>query len=628
MALQLTGAAKSSSVANLQIRLPVVVIGGGLTAIDTATEALAYYPVQVEKFLSRYEILINESSEDQVRSVWGEEEALIANEFLNHARAIRAEQQLALSEARQPDILGLLNRWGGSTVVYRRRLIDAPSYTLNHEEIVKAMQEGIRFSELLSPFSIDVDRFGHAEIIQLQRTRMSEENRLEATDEIVCLPARAIIVAAGTKPNIVLQEEYPDQLHLDGKFFQAVDVDGNHVTPERSTKPKQPHMLSNIREDGRAISFFGDLHPSYAGNVVKAMASATQGYATINRMLEKRPASKVTAEDIMQQLNHELSATVHAVNRMTPNIIEVVVQAPRAARSFQPGQFYRLQNYEVNAKQVNGTVLAMEGVALTGAEVDMEKGLISLILLEMGGSSNLCAHLDVGEAVVLMGPTGHPTEITSGENVLLIGGGLGNAVMFSIGSAFRKAGSKVLYLAGYKQLLDRFKIPEIEAASDQILWCCDEAPGFEPGRPQDKAFVGNMLEALLAYGEGELGETEMPLNKIDRLIVIGSAGLMRVIADARHGVLKPYLKPDHIGIGSINSPMQCMMKKICAQCLQPHRDAKTGKENGVVFSCFNQDQLLDEVNFNALIQRLQQQSVQEKLTKQWINRCLRQLGTR
>src|SRR5439155_1093899 len=55
MALQLTGAAKGDSIASLTVRLPVVVIGGGLTAIDTATEALAYYPVQVEKFLFRYE---------------------------------------------------------------------------------------------------------------------------------------------------------------------------------------------------------------------------------------------------------------------------------------------------------------------------------------------------------------------------------------------------------------------------------------------------------------------------------------------------------------------------------------------------------------------------------------------
>jgi len=50
MALQLTGAARTDSLANLQLRLPVVVIGGGLTAIDSCTEALAYYPLQGGKF--------------------------------------------------------------------------------------------------------------------------------------------------------------------------------------------------------------------------------------------------------------------------------------------------------------------------------------------------------------------------------------------------------------------------------------------------------------------------------------------------------------------------------------------------------------------------------------------------
>jgi len=75
MALQLTGAAKADSLANLQLRLPVVVIGGGLTGIDTATEALAYYPVQVEKFMQRHEQLCVERGADQVRAGWSQEEA-------------------------------------------------------------------------------------------------------------------------------------------------------------------------------------------------------------------------------------------------------------------------------------------------------------------------------------------------------------------------------------------------------------------------------------------------------------------------------------------------------------------------------------------------------------------------
>ena len=92
-------------------------------------------------------------------------------------------------------------------------------------------------------------------------------------------------------------------------------------------------------------------------------------------------------------------------------------------------------------------------------------------------------------------------------------------------------------------------------------------------------------------------------------------------------MLAAHLKADHKGIGSINSPMQCMMKEICAQCLQMHRDPATGVES-VVFSCFNQDQDLDRVSFANLRDRLSQNGVQEKVTRLWIDRSLRTLGLR
>ncbi len=619
MALQLTGAAKSDSIANLQIRLPVVVIGGGLTAIDTATEAMAYYPLQVEKFLARYETLVQERGEAAVRAAWRPAEAAVADEFIAHGRAIRAERAAAAQENRVAGIKELIDSWGGVTIAYRRRLIDSPSYTLNHEEVQKALEEGVRFAEGLTPAKVDIDGHGHVAAVVLSRP--------DAED--VTFPARALLVAAGTRPNTVLAREDASHFGLDGQYFQAVDPDGNKVTPERLAKPATVQVLQQIGGDGRAVSFFGDLHPSFAGNVVKAMASAKQGWPVVSAALARlaKPASAQDPAGFVAAMNARLRATVRAVNRLTPTIVEVVVHAPQAAGNFAPGEFYRLQNFESRAPRIDGTTLAMEGIALTGAWVDPAKGLVGLIVLEMGGSSDLCVALAPGEPVILMGPTGTPTETPAGETVLLAGGGLGNAVLFSIGRALRAAGSRVLYFAGYKQVADRYKVEEIEAAADVVVWVCDQAPGFAPGRQGDLAHVGNIVQAMVAYQQGALGPRTIDLAEVDRIIAIGSDAMMAAVARARHEVLKPFLKAQHHAVASINSPMQCMMKEVCAQCLQPHRDPETGKVS-VVFTCFNQDQAMDRVDFAGLKARLSQNGAQEKLTAQWIDRCLKRLEMR
>ena len=615
MALQLTGAAKPDSIANMQLRLPVVVIGGGLTAIDTATESLAYYVVQVEKFLVRYDALAAGIGEAAVREAWDDQEREIGEEFLAHARAIRKERAEATDSGREPRIVELLNGWGGVTMAYRRRLVDSPSYTLNHEEVEKALEEGIVFAEGLTPAAVDVDNYGAVKGMRFKH---------ETGDK--WLPAHTVFVAAGTQPNTVLSREDPDHFVLDGKYFAACDEQGEPVKPQRSTsKPDTPDVLLSRAADGRFVSYFGDVHPSYFGNVVKAMGSAKQGYPVVSRVLATRPPQNAeAAAEFAARLADRLVATVERVERLTPTIIEVVLRAPLAAEKFQPGQFYRLQNFETLAPVIAGTRMQMEGLALTGAWVDRDKGLVSTIVLEMGGSSDLCAMLQKDEPVILMGPTGAPTEIEPGETVVLCGGGLGNAVLFSIGQAFRAAGSKVLYFAGYKKTIDRYKIDDIEKAADVVVWCCDEQPGFEPRRPQDRTFVGNIVQAMDYYAKGRLGTPVLRMEDADRLIAIGSDRMMAAVARARHDVLKTHLKSAHVAIGSINSPMQCMMKEICAQCLQPHRDPVTG-ETSWVFSCFNQDQPLDRVDFSALNERLKQNSLAEKLTAKWIRHCMPEL---
>jgi len=642
MALQLTGAAKRSSLANLQVRLPAGVIGGGLTAIDTATELLAYYPVQVEKMLERYERLAAERGEAALRERYDAEELAILDEMLGHGRAIRAERERARAEGRTPDFVPLLRAWGGVTLFYRKRLEDSPAYRQNHEEVAKALEEGIAYAPCMAPIDALADRHGHLRAVRFQPLAPSEDGRLEPAGEPVEVALRSLMIAAGTSPNTIYETEHPGTFELDGKFFRRHEPRWNGERPELEPVPAgdpalpklaAPAPFTSYARDGRYVTFFGDNHPVYAGNVVKAMASARDGYPHIVRLFARELAALDPADQperdrelaaFQARLAEQLGATVETVRRLTPSIVEVIARAPMQARQFHPGQFYRIQNFESHAPVVADTALAAEGLALTGAWVERERGLISLITLEMGTSSKLCALWRPGDRIVAMGPTGTPTEIPTGETVLLAGGGLGNAVLFSIGKAMRARGCRVIYFAGYKRPGDLFKVDEIEAAADCIVWAVDPAPGVEPitpTRPGDRSFVGNIVEAMLAYAEGRLGAPAIRLEEVDRIIAIGSDRMMAAVKEARHGVLAPYLKPEHKAIGSINSTMQCMMKGVCAQCLCRHIDPATGEEH-FVYTCFNQDQPLDCVDFTHLAARLRQNSVQEKLSDLWLEHLL------
>ncbi|MEZ5424056.1 MAG: FAD-dependent oxidoreductase [Pyrinomonadaceae bacterium] len=634
MALQLTGAFKKDTLSNLQVRMPAVVIGGGLTGIDTATELFAYYPVQCEKMLDRYEEIVDEFGEEAVFAKFDEEEKNALSEFLAHGREIRAERQRAKEAGEEPNFVPLIKSWGGVSLVYRKRLQDSPAYRLNHEEVQKALEEGIDFVECMNPTEAVPDEFNAVKAIKFERLEHdAETGKFKPTGDIREFPARTVCVAAGTSPNVIYEKEKPGTFQMDEwrqffKPFNAVhNADGKIELVEAAKG--ETGFFTSYNSGGKFISYYGDNHPKYAGNVVRAMASAKHGYEHVVHLFQNEIASRgevpqaerdAIFDRLEATLDEQLRAFVVKVERLTPTIVEIIVKAPVQARKFEPGQFYRLQNFETTAPVVDGSKFLMEGLALTGAWVDVGKGLLSMIVLEMGTSSRLCSLLKEGEEVLVMGPTGTPTEIPTGENVLLAGGGLGNAVLFSIAKAIRDNGNKVIYFAGYKDGKDLFKREEIEGATDQIIWATDFGDAIVPARPQDAHFRGNIVQAMIAYAEGKLGERSVELSEIDRIIAIGSDRMMNGVREARHTTLKPFLKPDHVAIGSINSPMQCMMKEVCAQCLQRHVNPHTGEEF-FVFSCFNQDQALDFVDFKNLNERLKANSIQEKLTNLWLDKA-------
>lgn len=618
MGLQLTGAYKRNSLANVQVRLPAVVIGGGLTAIDTATELMAYYVVEAERIATRYAQLSAAYGEASLRAVFNPEELEVLDELRAHGAALQAERRRAQDAGETPQIQSLLRDWGGVSLAYRRSLQDAPAYRLNHEEVSKALEEGVRFIEYVSPTEAHPNVHGAVEALSFERLAPTEAG-LKPTGETLRLSAKTVCIAAGTQPNVGYEEEYPGTFELDARGYftmHTAKVAGEQVRLA-PVQDEAGFFTSYLGPAGQTVSFYGDNHPVYAGSVVKAMASAKHGYQAVSALLSAQaPSTRRDWASFIETLDASLVARVKAVHRLADDIVEVVIHAPLAARKFEPGQFYRLQNFESLAPKVGQSPLVMEGLALTGASVDHEAGTLSTIALEMGSSSRMCSMLQPGEPVVLMGPTGAPTEIAGGETVLLAGGGLGNAVLFSIAAALRQRGSRVIYFAGYKRGEGLFKQSDVEAATDLVIWSTDSGAEITPRRPQDAHFRGNIVQAMLAYEHGELGDKPIALSEVDRIIAIGSDRMMAAVKEARRTVLAPYLNPKHRAIGSINSPMQCMMKAICAQCLQRVTDPETG-ESSLTYICANQDQELDRVDFPHLADRLRQNAALEKLGDLW-----------
>ena len=632
MALQLTGAAKADSLANLQLRLPAVVIGGGLTAVDTATEVQAYYIVQVEKMLARHERLVGEIGEEAVLARLDEENRGVLAELLEHGRAVRAERSRAAAAGGTPDFIPLLHRWGGVTLVYRRGMNESPAYLRNHEEIIKALEEGVYYAEGLEPVRAELDRYAHVEALVCRRRRR-HGGRWMASDEEVALDARAIFVAAGAVPNTIYEREHPGTFELDGDHFLPHVCHGRELQPVQAGRHcKEPEFgpFTSYRSGERCVTFIGDTHPAFHGSVVKAVASARRSYPRILYALRECgpivDAAPGVYHAFRERMADLLTPRVHRVKLDNPSVVELVIRAPLAARNFRPGQFYRLQTFESLSPVVEGTRLQIPSQTVSGAGVEGDD--IRLFVLRGGANPRLAAALEPGQPLVLMGPAGAPTPVEPGRTVLVIAGRWGAAVMFALGPALRSAGDRVLYMATFRSADELYYREQLEAGADRIVWATAGEPAIGAHRPQDLGVIrSNVIELLREYGDGALepgGATpSIPLQEVDEILVMGSTGLLRGLQRALRGELQSYFKPDVQVMGTVGSPMQCMLQGVCGQCLQWQIDPRTGERTRAVFSCAMQDQPLSWIDLDNLAARQAQNRLQDHLTDLWLGQVLK-----
>ncbi|UCH53275.1 MAG: FAD-dependent oxidoreductase [Pseudomonadota bacterium] len=626
MALQLSGAARATSLANLQVRLPAVVIGGGLTGVDTATEVQAYYVVQVEKTLARYEELAAAKGEAAVRAGLDAASNKILDEFLEHGRGVRAERERAARAKEAPDFAALVRKWGGVTIAYRKGMNESPAYTRNHEEIIKAFEEGIYYAEGLEPREVKTDADGQVETLVCARARRADDGKWIDTGEHVQLPARAILVATGARPNVAYEFEHKGHFaKLKGQYQTFRDRNGELEAVATLGHCKEDFgPFTSYQVHDHRVSFLGDTHPVFHGSVVKAIASAQKTYPKIVALFEARASQRGEAAEYQafhEKIAARLTATVERVERLGPRIVELTVRAPQAAVKFRPGQFFRAQTFETHAPVVEGTRLQTEPLALYGTKVDRELGTVSVIVFENGASSRLIATLKPGDPITFMGPTGVRAVAAEkhGETFMFVGGLFGAALIRSVGPALRAAGNKVLYVAAFDSAEQVFHRTELEAAADAVLWVTASGTPMKSMRAMDRAASGDVIAALVDYASGKLGEPEIKLEDVTRLWVSGASEFVRRLRDARARELAPFLTKQPAATASIATPMQCMLKGVCSQCLQWQIDPHTGQRSKAVFGCSWQDQPLDIVDLDNLDERLSQNRVQEHLTNLWLD---------
>ena len=203
MSLQYQNAKHKESFISLEIQLPLLVIGGGLTALDAATEALAYYPRLLEKINIQWEKLSHETQQQIIAHLSAAQYKQLT-QYLFHW----ADLKPYLNTAQWKNQLKKKMRaWGGVTLIYRKHLKEAPSFRINMQEVKHALHQGVIIMQNAIPQRIQQDVTGHGMGLDVhhngQKKYLAAKTILTArrTSVILFLSHLLVIPYSATPPN-------------------------------------------------------------------------------------------------------------------------------------------------------------------------------------------------------------------------------------------------------------------------------------------------------------------------------------------------------------------------------------------------------------------------------------------
>jgi ferredoxin/flavodoxin---NADP+ reductase len=249
---------------------------------------------------------------------------------------------------------------------------------------------------------------------------------------------------------------------------------------------------------------------------------------------------------------------------LAPKVRRLEVEAPNVAARHRPGHFVIVRAHGEG-----------ERIPLTIADSDSKRGTITLVVQAIGATTERICSLAAGDALSdVVGPLGKPTEIESFGHVVLVGGGVGTAVIYPQAGALKSKGNRVTAVMGGRSKAYVILEEELKKTCDAVYPCTDDGSYGYHG------FVTGKLAELIA-------DPALPVNAV---ITAGPVPMMKAIANVTRdkGILT---------IASLN-PIMVDGTGMCGGC----RVTVGGKN---LFACVDGPEFnAHEVDFASLSDRL------------------------
>ena len=203
--------------------------------------------------------------------------------------------------------------------------------------------------------------------------------------------------------------------------------------------------------------------------------------------------------------------TIISKKTLAERVNEYVIYAPAVAKHCLAGQFIILRVDEDG-----------ERVPFTICDYSREQGTVSILVQEVGYTTMRLAMLNEGDRLCdFVGPLGNPTDLSAYKRILLVGGGIGTAVIFPQAKQLFAEGKPADVVVGARNVSLVMYEEQFKKNCAAFYLITDD------GSSGKKGFVTDVARELFEKGE-----------RYDAVFAVGPLGMMRAVCKltAEYGI--------------------------------------------------------------------------------------------